>query len=258
MPGAPFQLSSCVPKRSRVLVLTAGAVNTLWCRCGHYKGDAVEGIARVTTGTLLGFPIRFRQPTRGQAALAEWVPPPSTKPLPCPGGDMAYRTALVHGLAAELTCRNGIARPFGSKTFSLCCSKTCGECAGKGCSQQPGGRKQCCATAIRARGGCKHANETGCIFQVRHLGGLAQNREGKYREGVGAMPCANGLALHVAGEPSLCCAKSCGTCGGRGCSQRRGGAKYCCAPAIRRQGLCHNSGAVGCMFKPHSRHSTQA
>ena len=33
-------------------------------------------------------------------------------------------------------------------------------------------------------------------------------------------------------EDRICCAKSCGQCGGSGCSQRPGGAEVCCASSF--------------------------
>ena len=34
---------------------------------------------------------------------------------------------------------------------------------------------------------------------------------------------------------TMCCAKSCGTCGGEGCAKRDGGRKNCCGGTISRK-----------------------
>ena len=39
---------------------------------------------------------------------------------------------------------NGVADNAGT----ICCSKSCGTCAGRGCAKRKGGRKECCKAAI--------------------------------------------------------------------------------------------------------------
>ncbi|CBJ48576.1 hypothetical protein Esi_0039_0002 [Ectocarpus siliculosus] len=57
--------------------------------------------------------------------------------------------------------------------------------------------------------------------------------------------CGNGVAGIVSG--GSCCAESCGTCGGVGCSGREGGAMSCCTSAIERAGvLCDTTSAGPC------------
>ncbi|CAN0183708.1 unnamed protein product, partial [Ectocarpus sp. 13 AM-2016] len=57
--------------------------------------------------------------------------------------------------------------------------------------------------------------------------------------------CGNGVAGIVSGDS--CCAESCGTCGGVGCSGREGGAMSCCTSAIEGVGvLCETTSAGPC------------
>lgn len=48
-------------------------------------------------------------------------------------------------------------------------------------------------------------------------------------------------------QASICCPKSCGTCGGPGCNEREGGGANCCAGIIRNSNkTCESSGDVAC------------
>lgn len=58
--------------------------------------------------------------------------------------------------------------------------------------------------------------------------------------------CKNGIL-----NGKACCAKSCGRCGGEGCSNLPGGKEKCCSQAIKEQNeLCDDEYAVACLVKP--------
>ena len=44
----------------------------------------------------------------------------------------------------NVNCSTGVKDPFGT----LCCSASCGQCGGNGCSRRPGGQKACCGSQI--------------------------------------------------------------------------------------------------------------
>lgn len=57
--------------------------------------------------------------------------------------------------------------------------------------------------------------------------------------------CINGVFPH---NKLLCCAASCGTCGGKDCQKRPGGSQMCCYSAIKKSGVqCENGGQVACI-----------
>ena len=48
---------------------------------------------------------------------------------------------------------------------------------------------------------------------------------------------------------TMCCAKSCGTCGGAGCAKRDGGRKNCCQGAIfKKNKKCDDVSAAPCVI----------
>ena len=51
------------------------------------------------------------------------------------------------------------------------------------------------------------------------------------------------------GNGNLCCAKSCGTCGGQNCYKRPGGPKKCCSGGIPSDQICNVGGTMApCRF----------
>ena len=71
----------------------------------------------------------------------------------------------------------------------------------------------------------------GCLLLALFSGQLATSDEFAYHSDP---LCENGIR-----SGSACCAKSCGTCGGSGCSQRPGGASSCCVTRIlSKQNSC--------------------
>ena len=48
---------------------------------------------------------------------------------------------------------------------------------------------------------------------------------------------------------TMCCAKSCGTCGGKGCAKRDGGAKKCCGgPILKKNKKCEDVTDAPCVL----------
>jgi hypothetical protein len=57
--------------------------------------------------------------------------------------------------------------------------------------------------------------------------------------------CTDGIA-----GDGVCCASSCGECGGVGCSGRPGGAEACCANTIRAAGVMCSGANAPCVLAP--------
>ncbi|MEL7367944.1 MAG: hypothetical protein AAFN74_03455 [Myxococcota bacterium] len=118
------------------------------------------------------------------------------------------------------TCQNGI------RSGDVCCASSCGTCGGTGCSGRPGGADACCTGAIRD-------SEVSCSEA-----GAPCN--------IPTTPVCDGIQ-----SGDICCADSCGTCGGAGCGGRPGGAAACCTSTIRNsQVSCSQSGAPCIMPVP--------
>jgi hypothetical protein len=126
-------------------------------------------------------------------------------------------------------CHNGI-EGFGSATYDICCTKSCGICGGTGCSLRPGGAKDCCAENILNSGiPCSLASAP-CLMAK------PTPTPDPY--------CHHGIIGYGPNHSELCCTKSCGKCGGTGCSLRPGGAKDCCTGNILdSKVLCKTSSA---------------
>jgi hypothetical protein len=108
----------------------------------------------------------------------------------------------------------GSADPYcdrGIRNGSACCSASCGACGGSNCSSRPGGADACCSGRI---------NSTG--FSCTE----------------GGPPCVvsdPACLLGIEGS-TVCCAASCGQCGGSGCGSRPGGSAACCINTILSAG----------------------
>ena len=109
------------------------------------------------------------------------------------------------GPVGDPTCRDGIV------AGDICCSASCGSCGGTGCGGRPGGASACCTSAIRGSGRSCETATAPCVIPEE--------------------PVCDGIL-----NGDVCCAASCGTCGGSGCGGRPGGAASCCSGAIRAAG----------------------
>eukprot|EP00968_Pinguiococcus_pyrenoidosus_P009175 scaffold718_cov252-Pinguiococcus_pyrenoidosus.AAC.3 len=59
--------------------------------------------------------------------------------------------------------------------------------------------------------------------------------------------CSDGIKSH---EGSVCCAASCGHCGGCGCANLPGGPNLCCPSTISETGIpCELSTDIGCLLR---------
>lgn len=58
------------------------------------------------------------------------------------------------------------------------------------------------------------------------------------------LPCSDGII-----SENVCCASSCGTCGGSGCDKRPGGSSECCSGTIKSAGrVCQNASDTACIL----------
>eukprot|EP00752_Nemacystus_decipiens_P012710 g11261.t2 len=120
-------------------------------------------------------------------------------------------------------CSNGLP---GYEASNVCCPLSCGTCGGDGCSQLGEG---CCTSDVKDSGDlCSETMAAPC------------NIDGDVV--VDDQTCSNGLPGYEASD--VCCPLSCGTCGGRGCSQLGEG---CCTSDVKDSGdLCSETMAAPC------------
>ena len=117
---------------------------------------------------------------------------------------------------ADPACANGIASSDGS----ACCSLSCGQCGGSSCSSRDGGAESCCIGRIQSD--AKSCLQQGAPCNIEKV------PAGGFQTAIGDPICARGIY----DSSGACCALSCGSCGGSGCSGRPGGAAACCTGAI--------------------------
>lgn len=98
---------------------------------------------------------------------------------------------------------------------NICCPKSCGRCGGRGCGRRPGGQS-CCISVVKKLGRNCDRFAPPCIKNNNK----DQRSSGSRQTGI----C----------KSTVCCAASCGVCGGKGCHRRQGGGENCCTSVIRR------------------------
>ncbi len=122
----------------------------------------------------------------------------------------------VAGLAQSTSdpeCLYGI--PYGH----ACCEESCGTCGGSGCAGRPGGADSCCVGNIMSANRSCTDNLAPCVLPDPK--------------------CERGLE-----NGSICCPKTCETCGGTDCGDRPGGADSCCVSNILNANIsCANKRA---------------
>lgn len=151
-------------------------------------------------------------------------------------------TMEVDPLAAE--ARTGACLGLGGipdASGMMCCASTCGSCGGTGCEGREGGADGCCSDNLDAAN--VPCGEPPCLMETH---AQAQAREAQVFSAEckahGGVPDSSGLK---------CCAASCGTCGGDGCTSRPGGADMCCGDNLGAANqMC---GDPACVFHTNPR-----
>ncbi|CBJ33624.1 hypothetical protein Esi_0531_0003 [Ectocarpus siliculosus] len=162
----------------------------------------------------------------------------------CGGGVRASgRYCSVTGEAPCMTvpkCDGGI---VGIQASDVCCSLSCESCGGSGCSGRDGGEDECCGGGVRASGrDCSVTGEAPCIVTSPEPSTPAPTPAPTRAAGT----CDGGIVGVQASD--VCCALSCGSCGGDGCSDRDGGEDNCCGVEIRTANLdCSVTGEAPCI-----------
>lgn len=146
------------------------------------------------------------------------LPPPAPMPTPPAPAPPPAPTPAPPAATSDPNCDRGL------QSSGACCAASCGTCGGPGCSQRPGGTASCCTGAINDSGVfCTLANAPCILTQLT--------------------PNADPLCESGVASGAVCCAATCGECGGAGCSQRPGGTANCCTGAIDDSGVsCSSSG----------------
>lgn len=106
----------------------------------------------------------------------------------------------------------------------VCCMQSCGVCGGSGCGGRPGGKNGCCVNIIKNSSRICGRDDPPCV---------RPNTPSKPKR-----LCNN----------TVCCASSCGACGGKGCGNRPGGKQNCCATSIIGSRRRCNSSAPPCII----------
>lgn len=128
--------------------------------------------------------------------------------------------------AADPTCSKGIKSADGK----TCCPSYCGRCGGTGCGTLRGGYFECCTEGVRTgKGPCTSSNAP-CNIVSNTMTTSDPTCSLGIREGSG----------------KVCCAKSCGMCGGLGCQNRPGGASNCCTSQVSINGKSCSSALAPC------------
>lgn len=110
---------------------------------------------------------------------------------------------------------------------SICCLGSCGKCGGSGCGKRYGGSANCCSSGVKAqKRTCSSSVGAPCIIKKTAVVSNGSKT-----------PCgADGSGKFTGyGTSSVCCHKSCGSCGGSSCSKRVGGAGKCCTSSIKAE-----------------------
>jgi hypothetical protein len=132
--------------------------------------------------------------------------------LCCVGGITGNEEPTCRGSAAPCVmdadplCEHGIER----RSAGVCCAEQCGACAVSGCSGLPGGAANCCSSQILPSGRLCSEHDAPCILDGDPL-------------------CERGI---LSADGTVCCAASCGRCGGSDCSSLPGGLNACCTTHI--------------------------
>jgi peptidoglycan/xylan/chitin deacetylase (PgdA/CDA1 family) len=120
---------------------------------------------------------------------------------------------------------------YGVKNNNICCMASCGTCGGSHCGSLSGGAEGCCITNIQTANNSCDSYPAPCVISDTPL----QNDPN----------CIHGIKAG-----NICCASSCGICGGNGCSLRVGGANGCCSGSILLANLSCNTYTSPCIISP--------
>lgn len=121
-------------------------------------------------------------------------------------------------------------------TDTVCCNPTCRKCGGLGCELRPGGESNCCKGPILASN--KKCTDKRLFPCVKDPASRTPS----------PMPSISFKGLC---DDRVCCAPSCGVCGGVGCGQRPGGLNNCCMNIIAKTTkVCKSDGIGPCVWGP--------
>lgn len=149
-------------------------------------------------------------------------------------------TPVITG--ADPTCSRGFIGVRKGKR--VCCLRSCGKCGGMMCAKNPGGTRGCCIPRIiRDNVSCNVASAP-CV-----LGAPPPTPTSTpFPTGSPDPTCINGIfGSRVDGD--VCCAKSCGKCGGMMCANWPGGVANCCINKILDDGNSCATNPAPCVLR---------
>eukprot|EP00903_Cladosiphon_okamuranus_P016037 g14807.t2 len=147
---------------------------------------------------------------------------------------------IAAGMAEGQTCSNGLA---GYESADVCCPAGCGKCGGSGCAKfNLDLGKSCCTNDVKATGTlCSVSKSAPCIIDTATVDPDDDSVDD-------TQTCPGGIP-GINASDTVCCALSCGTCAGKGCSSRPGGSEACCAGGVTAtQDLCSVTGEAPCVI----------
>lgn len=126
---------------------------------------------------------------------------------------------------------------------NVCCHHSCGtECGGVNCGLRDGGYKYCCGSQITRDNRPCGNNSAPCVLIP--YGGSPSGSDFDDEKDIPDPTCLNGTK-----NGDICCAQSCGTCGGVNCSQRPGGASFCCPQGVLKLNRSCNEFPAPCQIR---------
>lgn len=135
---------------------------------------------------------------------------------------------------SDPTCSTGIL----NAARTACCAASCGSCGGTGCDQRPGGAAACCTSSVTAAGASCSGNLPPCVP-------TGASTPPTTPPGTSDPSCSTGIRN---AEGTVCCAASCGSCGGTACDQRPGGAAACCTGGVTAVGASCSGNLPPCVL----------
>ena len=142
-----------------------------------------------------------------------------------------------------------------------CCAASCGRCGGPQCEDLPGGRENCCSAEVAKSAPCTTEDQTSCVVPPPAPPAFKYGFEVDlaYAQPFWGTPprtlshdtdwCGDGIRSDVAED--VCCAATCGKCGGAGCHTRPGGRDACCvANILNAERYCTVGSSTGCLVPP--------
>ena len=174
-------------------------------------------------------------------------PPEPTLPPPSPTAPPPSVPPSEPPLPPTTWCDQGFWGLGGD--WGVCCALSCGRCGGTNCGDLPGGAGACCPSGIvSSKKQCSTFEETSCVIPP------PAPPPPSFPPNFPRTWCDLGFP----GPARVCCAASCGRCGGTGCNKLEGGSSKCCIGPIRKGRVCEDYDDTACKMPDDRRALVEA